>query len=428
MPDIRYIKENSNLVKENLKKRFQENKIPLIDKVITGDTEWRKLKGELDQLRHERNSLSDSINKAKKQKNEHLARSLIEKAKDLPGKIIQTEEKTKAHETEIREILNQIPNMLHKSVPIGKDESQNKPRKKHGTPKKFNFKIKNHVELIEQLGIADFDSSARTSGKGFYYLQGKLAILNQALMRFAVDYMLKKKYTLVETPLMLRKKVVDGVVSFEDFQDMIYKIDGEDLYLIGTAEHSLIGKYINQVIPEEKLPIKLVAVSSCFRKEIGSHGINEKGLWRTHQFNKVEQIVICKPKESYKYFDELLKNSIDIYKKLNIPIRELEFCSGDIGDLKAKQIDIETFRPTTNHYEEVGSCSNLTDAQSKLLNLKSVNKKGERFFPHTLNNTALATSRAMVAILENYQLKDGSIKVPTVLQKYTSFKKIEKEK
>ncbi|MEK6922263.1 MAG: serine--tRNA ligase [Nanoarchaeota archaeon] len=426
MLDIRYIKENTAIVKENLKRRFQENKAHLVDKAIKNYEEWLSLKKEAEDLRALRNNLSNEINSLKKQKKD--ISDLVQKAKELPSKIQSIEEKQDLLKHEISQIEKQIPNILHKSVPIGKDESKNKPGKKYGIIKKFDFKIKNHVELAEQLDIVDFESSAKTSGKGFYFLQGKLAVLNQALVRFGIDFMLKKKYILVEPPLMINKRIVEGVVSFEEFQNMIYKIENEDLYLIGTSEHSLIGKYINHIIPEESLPIKLCSFSSCFRKEIGSHGINEKGLWRTHQFNKVEQIVICKPEESYKYFDEILNNSIEIYKKLNIPTRELSFCSGALGNLKAKQIDIEVYRPTTKQYEEVGSCSNLTEAQSRLLNIRIATNNGERIFAHTLNNTAIATSRAMVAIIENYQQKDGSIKVPTVLQKYTGFKKIEKEK
>lgn len=424
MLDVHFIKENPSLVKENIKKKFQHHKLLLVAEIIEKYEDWLTLKKETEILRARRNTLSKEVNKLKKQKKD--TSKILQEAKDLPQKITEKEDQTGILKKRISEIQLQIPNIIHKSVPLGKDEAKNKPRKKYGVHKKFTFKIKNHVELTEQLGVADFESSARTSGKGFYFLQGRLAELNQALIRFGIDFMVKKKYTLIEPPLMVRKEVVDGVVSFEDFLDMIYKIENEDLYLIGTSEHSLIGKFINQTIPEEKLPIKLAAVSNCFRKEIGSHGVNEKGLWRTHQFSKVEQIVICKPEDSYKYFDELLKNSTEIYKKLKIPIRELEFCSGDLGDLKAKQVDVEVFRPTTKDYEEVGSCSNLTDAQARLLNIKIVNKKGEKRFAHTLNNTAIATSRAMVAILENFQLKDGSVKVPIVLQKYTGFKKIEK--
>ncbi len=424
MLDLKLIKENSQLVKKNIEKKFQNHKLPLVDKVIELHDLLVRLKKEGDDLRAHRNKLSKEINQRKKPSED--IKTFLEQAKDLPNKITQLEEETAKIEKEILLIQRQIPNIIHKSVPIGKDETKNKTTKKFGAPQKFNFKIKNHVELAEQMGIADFESSAKTSGKGFYYINGKLAELNQALLRFGVDFMIRKKYQLVEPPLMIRKRVIEGVLSFEEFENMVYKVEGEDLYLIGTSEHSLIGKFIDQTIPEKQLPIKLVSVTSCFRKEIGSHGINEKGLWRTHQFNKVEQIILCKPKDSEKYYKEILNNSIEIYKKLKIPIRQLEICSGDLGDLKSKQEDIEAYRPTTKNYEEVGSCSNLTDAQARRLNIKSVTEKGDKYHVHTLNNTAIATSRAMVAILENYQQKDGSIKVPAVLQKYTGFKKIGK--
>ena len=280
--------------------------------------------------------------------------------------------------------------------------------------------------MVEKLNVADFESSARIAGKGFYFIQGQLAQMNQALLRFGLDFMIKKGFTLIEPPLLVNKKVIDGVMSFKEIDNMIYKIENEDLYLIGTSEHSIIGKFIDALIPEDKLPIKLVGISSCFRKEVGSHGINEKGLWRTHQFNKVEQIIICKPKDSDKYYNEILKNSIDLYKALKLPIRQLEICSGDLGDLKHKQADIEAYRPTIKSYGEVGSCSNLTDAQARRLNIKIIDKKGNKFFAHTLNNTAIATSRAMVSIIENNQQKDGSIKVPAVLKKYTGFSAIKK--
>ena len=424
MLDIKFIKENSQLVKKNIEKKFQNHKLQLVDRLTASHDKLVSLKKEGDELRAQRNKLSQEINQRKKQNKD--IKDLLELAKNLPNKIIQIEEETAKVGKEMLLIQRQIPNIIHKSVPIGKDETKNKVAKKFGVPQKFSFKVKNHVELAENLCIADFESSAKTSGKGFYYLDGKLAELNQALLRFGVDFMIKKKYQLVEPPLMIRKKVIEGVLSFEEFENMIYKVENEDLYLIGTSEHSLIGRFIDQVIPEKMLPIKLVSVTSCFRKEIGSHGINEKGLWRTHQFNKVEQIILCKPKDSEKYYKEILNNSIELYRKLKIPIRQLEICSGDLGDLKSKQADIEAYRPTTKNYEEVGSCSNLTDAQARRLNIKTITEKGEKYFPHTLNNTAIATSRAMVAILENYQQKDGSIKIPAVLQKYAKFKKIAK--
>ena len=321
-----------------------------------------------------------------------------------------------------------IPNIIHKSAPIGKDATQNKVLHKKGIIPKFSFPIKNHVELAESLNIADFDASAKVSGRGFYYLKNELALLNQALLRFAIDFMQKKKYTYIEPPLMINKKVASAAGDLNAFELALYKIEGEELYLIPTAEHALLGMLSNEVIDEKKLPLKFFGYSMSFRKEIGSHGINEKGLWRTHQFNKVEQFIFCKPEDSYKYYLELRKNSEEIFKKLKLPYRILESCSGDLSDWKSKGEDIEVYRPTTKKYEEIGSLSNCTDYQARELNIRVLRKNGEKQIVHTLNNTALATSRAMVAIVENYQQRDGSIKIPAVLQKYTGFNKIEKKK
>jgi seryl-tRNA synthetase len=427
MLDIKLIRENPSLIKENIKRKFQNEKIHLVDKIIKLDEEWRDLKKELDNLRHERNSISEQINQAKKH-NKPLEQ-LFKKAKEIPQKIIELENKEKNIEKEIILILSQLPNIISKRIPIGKDASENKVIKKVGKIPRFNFPVKTHVELAESLKLADFDASSRVSGNGFYYLKDELALLNQALIRFAIDFMKSKKYHYIETPLMLNEKSIYASMDKAAIEDSVYSIKGEDLNLIGTAEQSLLAMHFNQVIPESELPKKYFSYSMCFRKEIGAHGINEKGLWRTHQFNKIEQFIFCKPEDSEKLYDELLKNSEEILNKLKLPYRILEICSGDLGDWKYRSADLEVYRPTTKEYGEVMSLSNCTDYQARKLNIKYVDKKNNKRILHTLNDTALATSRILVAILENYQQKDGSIKIPTVLQKYMNgLKKISVKK
>ena len=429
MIDIKLIRENSDLVKENIKKKYKNEKIPLVDKVKSLDEEWRKLKYGEDGLRSERNKISKEINQAKKNKKD--AKDLIKKAKEIPGKIEKSQVKRKKLEKEINSVLSKIPNIIHKSVPFGKCDKDNKVIKKWGKIPKFNFPVKSHVELLENLNVVDFDTSAKVSGKGFYYLKGDLALLNMALINFVIDFMKKKNYMYVEPPLLVKKEICEAAEDFEAFESKLYKIQDEDLYLIPSAEHSILGFLKGETIPEEKLPVKIFGYSMCFRKEIGSHGIHEKGLWRTHQFNKVEQFIFCKPENSWKYYEELRKNTEEIMKALNLPYRLFESCSGDLSDWKAKGEDVEVYRPTTKQYEEVMSLSNCTDCQARDLNIKGLNRKGERYVLHTLNNTALATSRIMVAIAENNQQKDGSIKIPKALWKYMGGKKViknEKEK
>ncbi len=427
MIDIRVIREQPEKVKENIKKKFQDHKVHLVDEVREKDEEWRRLKGEVDSLRAERNKVSLQISEAKKSGKD--VSDFMKKVKDIPERIAEIEVRAKKLEEGILVMMRQIPNIIHQSVPIGRDSSENVVRKVIGKSKKLNFPVKNHIEIAENLGIIDFETAADVSGNGFYYLIGDLARLNQALIRFGVDFMVKKGYKYMETPLMIHSDVVNGVMSFEEMQNMMYKIDNEDLFLVGTSEHSLIGFFKNKTLDLKQLPQKLTSYSACFRKEVGSHGINEKGLFRTHQFNKVEMVVICKPDESYKFYDEMLKHSVDIYKQLGIPTRVLECCSGDLADLKAKSCDLEFWSPAQNKYAEIGSLTNMEEAQARRLNIKFVDKNGEKKFAHTLNNTAIATSRAMVAILENYQQKDGSVKVPLVLQKYMlGLKRIVNEK
>ena len=420
MIDIKLIRESPELVRENIKKKFQDEKIVLVDKVKKLDDEWRKLKYGEDNLRSGRNKISNEINQAKKEKKNFS--SLIKKAKKIPSEIEKIQEKRKKLEAKIREIMLQIPNMIHKSVVIGKDEKENVEIKKVGKIKKFNFDVKNHVELGEKLGVLDFDSSAKVSGKGFYYMKKELALLNQALVRFAIDFMKKKNYEYIETPLLLNGKSVYASMDKQAIEDSVYSIDGEDLNLIGTAEQSLLAMHSGDEILDSELPKKYFSYSMCFRKEIGAHGINEKGLWRTHQFNKIEQFVFCRPEHSEKIYNELLKNSEEILKLLELPYRVLDLCSGDLADWKYKSADLEVYRPTTKKYGEVVSLTNCTDYQARKLGIRCVDKNGVRRILHTLNDTALATSRILVAIMENNQQKDGSIKIPKVLWKYTGFK------
>lgn len=427
MIDIKLLRESPDLVKENLKKKFQEGKLELVEKVLELDEKWRKEKGKADDLRHERNKISEEINKLMKAKKKDEAKDLIKKAKEIPGKLSKIEEKTGKLEDQIKEIMMKIPNIIHESVPIGKNDKENVVVKEYGKAKKFSFDVKSHVELGEDLGVLDFDTSRETSGKGFYFMKGKLAQLNMALINFARDFMIGKDFLYVEPPLVIKKEVLEGVYSTKEIEEMSYKVEGEDLLLIATSEHPLIGQFIGKTIQKKNLPILQTGYSMCFRKEIGSHGVDEKGIYRTHQFNKQEMIVVCEPEDSYKWYDEMLKLSVDLFKALEIPFRVLECCSGDLADLKAKSCDLEIWSPRQQKYFEVGSCSNLTDAQARRLGIRVENPKGQNYFAHTLNNTAIATSRALVAILENNQQKDGSIKIPKALQKYTGFDKITKK-
>ncbi len=422
MFDIKFLRENPDVVKENINKKGKKDKLKLVDEIIDVDKEWRALKGQVDEIRASRNKISKEI--ADSKKNGKDAKKLLKVAGEIPGKIEHLEKEMYSLEEKLSVMLSKIPNIIHKDVPIGKDDSENKELEVIGKPKKFDFPVLSHAEIAENLGVADFDASAKTSGNGFYYLQGDLALLNQALIRFALDKLVQKGFTYVETPLMLREEVIKKVTDLNDMNNQIYKIDNEDLYLIGTSEHSMIGRHIDTILQEKQLPMKHCSYSMCFRKEIGSHGIDEKGLYRSHQFNKVEMVIICKPSESMKFFEELKKTTIEIFKELGIPIRVLGICSGDLGDLKHIQVDIEAWSPRKKGYFEVGSCSNLTDAQARKLKIRVDPGTGEKYVPHTLNNTAIATSRAMVAILENYQQKDGSVKIPDVLMPYMHGKKV----
>ena len=415
MLDIKYIRENPDKVKENLKKKFQEHKSSSVDEVIKLDEEYRALIKEANNLKHKRNQITEEI-KVKKANNQDIT-ELLQQAKEYPNKIKEMDERLKKLKLDIFRLQSKIPNIVSEQTIIGKTEDENKEIERYGEPEEKDFEILNHAEISEKLNITDFDASRDVAGKGFYYLKGDLALLNNALLRYAQDFLANKGYTYILPPLMINKKSCDGVIDFEFFRDMVYKIENEDLYLIGTSEHPLIAMFINKVIPEKNLPIKMFGYSSCFRKEIGAHGLDERGLFRLHQFDKVEQVAICKPEESIEIFDELKDNTVKLFTSLGLPTRVLEICTGDLGDHKYRQVDIEVWSPRKKSYIEVGSCSNLTEAQAIGLNIK-VKGKDTKYYAHTLNNTAIATQRALVTIIENYQTKEGTIKVPEVLVPY----------
>jgi seryl-tRNA synthetase len=427
MIDIKLIRENPELVKENIKKKFQNDKLPLVDQVKKLDEEWRAARADADNLRAERNKVSEAINQAKKAKDEKKAKEMIKKAGEIPKKLIELEEKERKLGEEIKAVMYLIPNIIHNSVPIGKDSSENVEIKKIGEPKVPKYQIMHHAELAEKLNGADFDSARQTSGNGFYFLRGKIAILHSALLAFARDYMIKQGFEYIIPPFMIRKKVVEGVMSFADMNNMMYKIEGEDLYMIGTSEHSMIGRFIDQVLNKKDIPQILTSYSPCFRKEIGAHGLEEKGFYRLHQFEKQEMIVICEPEESYAWYDKMLQHSIEVFKALKIPVRILECCSGDLADIKAKSCDLEAWSPRQKKYYEVCSLTNMEEAQARRLNIKISSPKGN-YFAHTLNNTVLASPRVLIALIENNQQADGSIKIPEALWHYTGFKVIEAPK
>ncbi len=423
MLSIKFILENAKAVKESLKRRNEAEKISWIDDLASKYEQWKSEKSKLDGLRHKRNNLSNEINKLKKE-NKDISK-IINEAKDLPKKISDTEQLIKELEKKIDFYLKNMPNTLHNSVPAGKDEKNNRPIKKWGKIPKFKFELKSHGELIEQLNQADFEQAGKVSGAGFYYLKDKIAQLDLALQKFAVDFLMKKGFILVEPPLMLRKGPYSSVVSLKDFENVMYKIENEDLYLIATSEHPLMALFRNKILKEKDLPVKLVGISPCFRKEIGSHGVDTRGLFRVHQFNKVEQIIICRPEDSWKLHEQIQKNSEQMMQLLKIPYRVVNICSGDLGPIASKKYDIEAYFPREKTYKEVTSVSNCTAYQTTSLNVKYTDKKGEKIVVHSLNGTGIATSRIMRAIIENCQQKDGSVKIPKVLQKYLNFKIIE---
>lgn len=418
MLDIKLLRTNPEIVKENIKKKFQDQKLVLVDEVVELDKQFREAKTKADTLRSQRNTASKEIGgligkglkeEAEKKKAEvaHLGQEL-EELKAL-------EEKLSA---EIRERMLVIPNIIDPSVPIGKDDSENVEVERYGEPAVPAFEVPYHIDIMEKLHGVDLDSARKTSGNGFYYLRGDIARLHSAILSYARDFMIDRGFTYYIPPFMIRSDVVTGVMSFAEMENMMYKIEGEDLYLIGTSEHSMIGKYIDTILDEESLPHTLTSYSPCFRKEVGAHGIEERGVYRIHQFEKQEMVVVCKPEESPIWYEKLWKNTVDFFRTLEIPVRTLECCSGDLADLKVKSVDVEAWSPRQKKYFEVGSCSNLGDAQARRLAIRVKNKGGESYFAHTLNNTVVAPPRMLIAYLENNLQEDGSVRIPQPLQMY----------
>lgn len=418
MIDIKLIRTNPEEVKENIRKKFQDQKLVLVDEVIELDQSFRDAKNKGDNLRARRKSISKQIGG-------YMAKGLmdeVEKAKvqveAIAGELAQLEELEAKLAADIRERMLVIPNIIDPSVPIGRDDSENVEVEKFGEPVVPDFEVPYHVEIMERLNGIDLDSARKTSGNGFYYLSGDIARLHSAILSYARDFMIDRGFTYYVPPFMIRSDVVTGVMSFSEMENMMYKIEGEDLYLIGTSEHSMIGKFIDTMLDEEQLPQRLTSYSPCFRKEVGAHGIEERGVYRIHQFEKQEMVVVCRPDESAAWFDTLYKNTVDFFRSLDIPVRTLECCSGDLADLKVKSIDVEAWSPRQQKYFEVGSCSNLGDAQARRLGIRIRNKETGTYFPHTLNNTVVAPPRMLIAYLENNLRSDGRVAVPESLRMY----------
>ena len=428
MIDIKLIRENKDLVKENIKKKFQDEKLSLVDKVFDLDVEFRESKAKGDTLRGEKNKLSDSIGELMRNGKKDEAEKVKKKVAKIQSEIEELGDKEVELECKIKEIMMVIPNIIDDSVPVGKDDSENVEVERFGEPVVPKYEIPHHADICESFNGLDKESAGRTSGLGFYYLVGDIARLHEAMLAYARDYMIENGFTYCIPPFMIRSDVVNGVMSFAEMEAMMYKIEGEDLYLIGTSEHSMIGKFKGQLLKEEELPIHMTSYSPCFRKEIGSHGIEERGLYRLHQFEKQEMVVLCKPEESMDWYEKMWKLSVNLFRNLDIPVRQLECCSGDLADLKVKSCDIEAWSPRQQKYFEVCSCSNLGDAQARRLSIR-YRDNGENKLVHTLNNTVLASPRALIAFLENNYNEDGSISIPKVLQPYMGGKtKIEKVK
>ena len=418
MLDIKFVRTNPDVVKENIKKKFQEEKLPLVDEVIDLDRRYREAKTRCDYLRSQRNTISKQIGgmmtKGQKEEAEQAKAQVSSMARELAD----LEEQETVLEGEIKKRMMVIPNIIDPSVPIGKDDSENVEVEKFGEPAVPDFEIPYHVEIMEKLRGIDLDSARRTSGNGFYYLCGDIARLHSAILSYARDFMIDRGFTYYVPPFMIRSNVVNGVMSFAEMENMMYKIEGEDLYLIGTSEHSMIGKFIDTMLEESQLPQTLTSYSPCFRKEVGAHGIEERGVYRIHQFEKQEMIVVCKPEESMEWFQKLWRNTVDYFRSLDIPVRTLECCSGDLADLKVKSLDVEAWSPRQKKYFEVGSCSNLGDAQARRLGIRVKNKETGNYFPHTLNNTVVAPPRMLIAFLENNLNADGSVRIPQPLRMY----------
>ena len=417
MIDIKLIRENPEMVRQNMRNKFQDNKVELVDKVLALDSENRTIKTEVEALRAERNKSSKLIGGLMAQGKKDEAEAMKIKTSELGGKIDELSARENEVEEEIKTIMMRIPNIIDKSVPIGKDDSENVERERFGDPVVPDFEVPYHTDIMERLHGIDLDAARRVAGNGFYYLMGDIARLHSSILSYARDFMIDRGFTYCIPPFMIRSDVVTGVMSFAEMDAMMYKIEGEDLYLIGTSEHSMIGKYIDTIVDEKTLPHTLTSYSPCFRKEKGAHGIEERGVYRIHQFEKQEMIVVCKPEDSMMWFDKLWQNTVDLFRSMDIPVRTIECCSGDLADLKVKSVDVEAWSPRQKKYFEVGSCSNLGDAQARRLRIRVSGENG-KYFPHTLNNTVVAPPRMLIAFLENNLQADGSIRIPEVLSPY----------
>ena len=424
MLDLRFVRENPEIVKQNIRNKFQDSKLPLVDEVIALDEENRKVKKEADDLRASRNKISKQIGALMGQGKKEEAEEVKKQVTEASDHLAELEEKEKDLDARIKKIMMTIPNIIDPSVPIGKDDSENVEVQKYGEPVVPDFEIPYHTEIMEKFNGIDLDSARRVAGNGFYYLMGDIARLHSAVISYARDFMIGRGFTYCVPPFMIRSDVVTGVMSFAEMDAMMYKIEGEDLYLIGTSEHSMIGKFIDTIIPEEELPKTLTSYSPCFRKEKGAHGIEERGVYRIHQFEKQEMIVVCHPDESKKWFDVLWQNTVDLFRSLDIPVRTFECCSGDLADLKVKSVDVEAWSPRQKKYFEVGSCSNLGDAQARRLRIRVNGADGKKYFAHTLNNTVVAPPRMLIAFLENNLQADGSVRIPEALQPYMGGMKV----
>ena len=418
MLDIRFVRENPDAVKENIKKKFQDQKLPLVDEVIALDAESRKTQQEADGLRADRNRISKEIGALMGQGKKEEAEEAKKKVGEFSARLAELEQKEAELGEKITKIMMTIPNIIDPSVPIGKDDSENVEVTRFGEPKVPDFEVPYHTDIMEKLNGIDLDAARRVAGNGFYYLMGDIARLHSAVISYARDFMINRGFTYCVPPFMIRSNVVTGVMSFAEMDAMMYKIEGEDLYLIGTSEHSMIGKYIDTIVPEETLPHTLTSYSPCFRKEKGAHGLEERGVYRIHQFEKQEMIVICKPEDSPMWFDKLWQNTVDLFRSMDIPVRTLECCSGDLADLKVKSVDVEAWSPRQKKYFEVGSCSNLGDAQARRLKIRIAGADGKKYLAHTLNNTVVAPPRMLIAFLENNMNEDGSVNIPEVLRPY----------
>ena len=418
MLDIKFVRSNPDIVKENIKKKFQNEKLPLVDEVLELDKRNREIKQEVEALRADKNKISKKIGACMAQGKKEEAEELKNQVEANAGRTAELSSEEKEVEEKIKEIMMVIPNIIDPSVPIGRDDSENVELERFGEPIVPDYEIPYHTEIMEKFHGIDLESAGKVAGNGFYYLMGDIARLHSAVISYARDFMINRGFTYCVPPFMIRSNVVTGVMSFAEMDAMMYKIEGEDLYLIGTSEHSMIGKFIDSILPEETLPRTLTSYSPCFRKEKGAHGIEERGVYRIHQFEKQEMIVVCKPEESMDWYEKMWKNTVDFFRTLDIPVRTLECCSGDLADLKVKSCDVEAWSPRQKKYFEVGSCSNLGDAQARRLGIRIKGEDGKKYFAHTLNNTVVAPPRMLLAFLENTLQADGSVKIPETLQPY----------